>query len=123
MGGATGLGNDWPAIFAHLKAERRAVRRMPDWNRCEGLNTRLGAPSPDRVTADRYLRKKTRTMDPIALMAIDATKQALADSGLLDAPCCAKGSSWPTPISTWSTSAARRSTASWASRVSSTSNT
>lgn len=75
MGGATALGNDWPAIFAHLKAGRTAVRRMPDWNRYEGLNTRLGAPIPDRVTADRYRRKKTRTMGPVALMAIDATKR------------------------------------------------
>ena len=27
---------------------------MPDWERYDGLNTRLGAPVRDRSTADRY---------------------------------------------------------------------
>jgi 3-oxoacyl-[acyl-carrier-protein] synthase II len=82
MGGVTALGNDWPSIRAHLEAGRTAVRRMPDWDRYDGLNTRLAAPIADRTRSDRYPRKKTRTMGPVALMAVQATEQALADSGL-----------------------------------------
>ena len=62
MGGVTALGNDWQSIRPHLEAGRTAIRHMPDWQRYDGVNTRLAAPIPDRVTADRYPRKKTRTM-------------------------------------------------------------
>ena len=81
MGGVTALGNDWPSIRANFEAGRTAVRHMPEWDRYDGLNTRLAAPVVDRVTADRYPRKKTRTMGPVALMAVDATERVLADAG------------------------------------------
>lgn len=104
MGGVTALGLDWPTIRAHLDAGRTAVRRMPDWDRFDGLNTRLAAPIPDRISADRYPRKKARTMGPVALMAVQATEQALADAGLLGLPILqsgrtgvAYGSSFGTP--------------------------
>lgn len=104
MGGVTALGNDWPSIRAHLEAGLTAVRRMPDWDRYDGLNTRLAAPIADRTRPDRYPRKKTRTMGPVALMAVQATEQALADSGLLGLPLLkagavgvAYGSSFGTP--------------------------
>jgi hypothetical protein len=31
------------------EAGRTAIRRMPDWDRYDGLNTRLGAPVPGRI--------------------------------------------------------------------------
>ena len=83
MGGVTALGNDWPTIRAHLEAGQTAIRYMPEWERFDGLNTRLGAPIADRITAHSYPRKKTRTMGPVALMAVQATERALADAGLL----------------------------------------
>lgn len=104
MGGVTALGNDWLSIRAHLEARRTAIRRMPDWDRYDGLNTRLAAPIADRTRPDRYPRKKTRTMGPVALMAVQATEQALVDSGLLGQPSLkagavgvAYGSSFGTP--------------------------
>ncbi len=86
MGGVTALGNDWPTIRANLDAGRTGVRRMPEWDRYEGLHTRLAAPVADRTRSESYPRKKTRTMGPVALMAVQATEQALADAGLLDQP-------------------------------------
>jgi len=62
MGGVTALGNDWPTIRANLDAGRTGVRRMAEWDRYEGLHTRLAAPVADRTKADRYPRKKTRTI-------------------------------------------------------------
>ena len=91
MGGVTALGNDWPSIRANFEAGRTAVRHMPEWDRYDGLNTRLAAPVVDRVTADRYPRKKTRTMGPVALMAVDATERVLADAGLLGHPLLQSG--------------------------------
>ena len=37
MGGVTALGNDWPAIRAHLAAGRTGVRRMAEWDRFDGI--------------------------------------------------------------------------------------
>jgi 3-oxoacyl-[acyl-carrier-protein] synthase II len=86
MAGVTALGNDWPTISANLDAGRTAIRRMSEWDRYEGLHTRLAAPVRDRIKADRYPRKKTRTMGPVALMAVQASELALANAGLLDQP-------------------------------------
>jgi len=104
MGGMTALGNDWPSIRAQFEAGRTAIRRMSDWDRYQDLNTRLGAPIPDRAGADHYPRKKTRTMGPVALMAVRATEAALTDAGLLGDPVLqsgrtgvAYGSSFGTP--------------------------
>lgn len=84
MGGVTALGNDWPAIRAHLAAGRTGVRRMDDWDRFTCINTRLAAPVPGFTAPDHYPRKKTRTMGPVALMAVRASECALLDAGLLD---------------------------------------
>lgn len=91
MGGVTALGNDWPTIRANLDAGQTGVRRMSDWDRYEGLHTRLAAPVPAHAKADHYPRKKTRTMGPVALMAVQASEQALADAGLLDDPILRAG--------------------------------
>jgi len=84
LGGVTALGNDWPSIRAHLAAGRTGVRRMADWDRFNGINTRLAAPVPDFKAPEHYPRKKTRTMGPVALMAVRASECALTEAGLLD---------------------------------------
>jgi 3-oxoacyl-[acyl-carrier-protein] synthase II len=84
MGGVTALGNDWPTIRAHLAAGRTGVRRMQDWERFDGINTRLAAPVLDFKAPGHYPRKKTRTMGPVALMAVRASECALIEAGLLD---------------------------------------
>jgi 3-oxoacyl-[acyl-carrier-protein] synthase II len=83
MSGVTALGNDWPAIRVRLAEGRTGVRRMADWDRYKGLNTRLAAPVEGFDVEARYDRKKLRTMGPVARMAVYASEQALADAGLL----------------------------------------
>lgn len=90
MGGVTALGNDWPTIRANLAAGRTAIRRM-DWDRFEGINTRLGAPVPEFSGGAHWPRKKTRTMGPVARMAVYATEAALTDAGLLGDPVIRSG--------------------------------
>ena len=91
MGGSHGAGQ---RLADDPPASRGGTDRRPPHGRLgplHGLNTRLAAPVPDRVTADRYPRKKTRTMGPVALMAVDATERALDDAGLLGEPVLRSG--------------------------------
>jgi 3-oxoacyl-[acyl-carrier-protein] synthase II len=90
MGGVTALGNDWPTIRERLKRGGTAIRRM-EWERFEGINTRLAAPLPDFSVNKRWPRKKTRTMGPVAKMAVFATEAALSVAGLADDPVIRSG--------------------------------
>jgi len=91
MGGITALGQDWPAIRARMARGETAVRSMPEWDRFHGINTRLAAPVLDFEAGGRYPRKKTRTMGPVALMAVYSAERALTDAGLLEDPAVRSG--------------------------------
>jgi len=82
MGGVTALGKDWATIRSNMLAGQTAVRRIPEWDRFDGLNTRLAAPISGFDVSRRYDRKKLRTMGPVSRMAVYATEQALLDAGL-----------------------------------------
>ena len=84
MGGITALGEDWPVIRGHLEAGRTAVRQMSEWDRYDGLNTRLAAPLKGFDVSQRYERKKLRTMGPVSRMAVYASERALANAGLIN---------------------------------------
>ncbi|HEX9446504.1 MAG TPA: beta-ketoacyl synthase N-terminal-like domain-containing protein, partial [Dongiaceae bacterium] len=86
IGGITALGDNWPAIRARLERGETAIRYMQDWERYDGINTRLAAPIIGFSVTDRYPRKKTRTMGQVAGMAVYATERALGDAGLTDDP-------------------------------------
>jgi len=91
MGGVTALGEDWPTIRANFAAGRTGIRFMEDWNRYPEINTRLAAPVIGFSVADRYPRKKLRTMGRVSCMAVYATERALTDAGLLDSPLVQSG--------------------------------
>ncbi len=91
MGGVTALGNDWPTIRASLAAGKTGVKRMAEWDRYQGLNTRLAAPVEGFDVEERYERKKLRTMGPVSRMAVYASEQALADAGLIGDPSLTSG--------------------------------
>ncbi|MBR4797615.1 MAG: beta-ketoacyl-ACP synthase, partial [Spirochaetia bacterium] len=38
------LGNEWPEIFASLKQKKNKIKYMPEWEKFQGLNTRLACP-------------------------------------------------------------------------------
>jgi 3-oxoacyl-[acyl-carrier-protein] synthase II len=91
MGGVTALGENWPVIRSCIVRGRTVVRRMPEWDRYDGLNTRLAAPLEDFDVSRRYDRKRLRTMGPVARMAVYASELALTDSGLTGDPCITGG--------------------------------
>jgi 3-oxoacyl-[acyl-carrier-protein] synthase II len=83
MGGITALGNSWREIRAHMEVGDTAIRYMREWERFEGINTRLAAPVIGFSVDDLYPRKKLRTMGPVARMSVRATEMALQDAGIL----------------------------------------
>ncbi|WP_263768838.1 beta-ketoacyl-ACP synthase [Propionivibrio soli] len=91
MAGITALGDNWEAIEGNLQARRSGVRRMPEWDYFEMLNTRLGAPVDDFQTPAHYPRKMVRSMGRVSLMAVRASEMALGDAGLLDDPSIRDG--------------------------------
>ena len=91
LGGITALGNNWPEIRGHMARGETAIRRLPEWERFVGLNTRLAAPVIGFSVDDLYPRKKTRTMGVVARMAVRATEMSLEDAGLLGEPIVTGG--------------------------------
>lgn len=91
VGAISPLGHDWPAVHAHLRSLRNAVRRMDEWDGYEGLNTRLGVPAQPFTLPEHYNRKATRSMGRVALMGTRASELALADAGLLGDPLVGSG--------------------------------
>lgn len=91
MAGITALGERWDDIEANLRAGRNGVRRMPEWDYIEALNTRLGAPVDRFVTPAHYPRKMIRSMGRVSLMAVRASEMALADAGLQGDPAIRDG--------------------------------
>ena len=91
MGGVTALGNDWDAIRARLLSGRTGVVRMEEWERFEGVNTRLAAPVESFALPAHWPRKKTRTMGKVAQLAVYASERAIDQAGLLGDPCLTSG--------------------------------
>ncbi|HVJ32911.1 MAG TPA: beta-ketoacyl-ACP synthase [Terriglobia bacterium] len=91
IGGMTALGDSWPAIRACLERGETAIRYMPEWERYDGINTRLAAPITGFSATELYPRKKTRTMGRVAGLAVYATERALQGAGLLGDPIIVSG--------------------------------
>ncbi len=90
MGALTPIGNDWQTVSQNLKLLSTGIRHMTDWEKYQGLNTRLGAPV-NFERPEHYSRKQVRGMGRVAMMATYATELALKDAGLLDEPCLKTG--------------------------------
>ena len=91
MAGITALGDNWATIESRLRAGRNAVRRMPEWDYFDSLNTRLGAPVDDFQMPANYPRKMIRSMGRVSLLSVRASEMALIDAGLLDDPALRDG--------------------------------
>ncbi|WP_420538298.1 beta-ketoacyl-ACP synthase [Methylotuvimicrobium alcaliphilum] len=90
MAALTPIGNDWATVAVNLKAQNTGIRRMDDWDKYNGLNTRLGGPV-DFTRPAHYSRKQVRGMGRVAMLATYATELALQDAGLLNDPVLKSG--------------------------------
>ncbi len=91
MGGVTALGNDWNTIRSRLLSGKTGVKHMAEWERFEGVNTRLAAPVESFAMPDHWPRKKTRTMGKVAQLSVYASERALEQAGLLGDPALTSG--------------------------------
>jgi 3-oxoacyl-[acyl-carrier-protein] synthase II len=90
MGGITPLGHDWSQIESRLREGRNAVRKMPEWDFFDSLNSRLGCPVDDFKLPD-WPRKHLRSMGRVAQLAVAASERALRDAGLHGDPNISDG--------------------------------
>lgn len=84
MAGLSPIGLDWETISHNLKSMKTGIRYIEDWDKYQGLDTRLAAPIFDFEKPAHYTRKQTRSMGRVALMATRATELALEEAGLLN---------------------------------------
>ena len=91
MAGFSPIGNDWNEIRARLMARRSGIKYLPEWEKYNGLLTKLGGPVENFTLPAHYNRKNTRSMGRVSLMATRATELALIDAGLLGNPVVSGG--------------------------------
>ena len=81
MGVVSPFGNGVETAFARLGKYENCVKRLPELAGYRGLNTQLGCPSAFEKPAT-WNRKTTRTMGDVAMYALAATEEAVAQAGL-----------------------------------------
>jgi 3-oxoacyl-[acyl-carrier-protein] synthase II len=84
MYGISPIGSGWDEISQSLKAQKSGITRVDDWDRYEGLDTRLAGVVPTFEKPSHYSRKAVRSMGKVSLMATVCTEKALSDAGLLE---------------------------------------
>ncbi len=91
MAGFSPIGNDWEHIYAALLGKQSGIRYLADWDKYNGLLTRLGGPVTNFSLPAHYTRKNTRSMGRVSLLATRATELAMLDAGLLNDPVISGG--------------------------------
>jgi len=86
----TPIGNDWETVSKNLKAQTTGIQKMDGWDKYNGLNTRLAAPTIFS-RPEHYTRKQVRGMGRVAMMGTYASELALIDAGLIENPCLQNG--------------------------------
>jgi len=84
IAGFSPIGNDWETIHDNLQKKETGVRYIEDWDKYDGLNTRLGAPVVDFSMPSTYKRKNLRSMGRVAQLAVHSAERALQDAGLFE---------------------------------------
>ena len=84
MGGVSPLGNDVETSFARLKVFENCVQVLPELAEYKNLNAHIGCRTAFMRPAE-WTRKTTRTMGDVAMYALAATEQAVAQAGLEEA--------------------------------------
>lgn len=84
MAGVSPIGNSWNEIERSLHDGASGIVYMPDWERMDGLNTRLAGCVDGPEWPPEFTRKRTRTMGRLARMSVLVTQWALEQAGLQD---------------------------------------
>lgn len=76
------IGNSVEASIAALRAGMSGVRFMPAWDVIGDLKGRIGATVEGIDFKTHFDRRQRRTMGRVAMLAVHATQQAVAEAGL-----------------------------------------
>ena len=82
MGVMSSLGKTPDELFENMKKLKNCIKYMPEWERFDGMHTRLASPIDDFDKPEHYTRKDIRSMGRVAIMATYTTELALKDAGL-----------------------------------------
>ncbi len=91
MAGFSPIGNDWDTMRKRLVDKKSGIRYLPEWEKYNGLLTRLGGTVDNFELPAHYARKNTRSMGRVGLLATRASELALIDAGLLGDPVLGGG--------------------------------
>lgn len=91
MAATTPIGQTWAEVSARLESMQTGVVYMPDWEKYEGLHTRLAAPVTDFTLPPHYTRKVVRSMGRGSKMATRMSELALEEAGLIGHEVLASG--------------------------------
>lgn len=91
MAGLTPIGSDWAEVECALRSCTNGVMVMEDWDRYDGLNTRLAAPINNFELPEQYTRKVRRSMGRVSQLATRASELAVEDAGLIGDPVLTSG--------------------------------
>lgn len=93
LGVLSPIGNSLASSYDALTRGQSGVRFMPEWGQIADLQGRLGATVEGIDLKRHFDRKKRRTMGRVAMLAVQAAEQAVAEAGLdaahLGSPRCA----------------------------------
>lgn len=84
MGVISSLGKSPEELYDNLHKFENRIKYMADWDRFEGLHTRLASPIEDFEKPEHYNRKIIRSMGRVSIMSTYVTELALQDAGLLN---------------------------------------
>lgn len=87
----TPIGSNWKTVENNLRNKKSGISYMKDWEQYQGLHTRLAAPVTDFEIPEHYGRKQTRSMGPVAIMAVRSAELALEEANLLNNPILKDG--------------------------------
>ncbi|MBN3564427.1 beta-ketoacyl-ACP synthase [Aliamphritea spongicola] len=91
VAGFSPIGNSWEDIQQRLKQMETGICYVEDWNKYEGLNTRLAGVITDFEMPAHFKRKTLRSMGRVAQLAVLSAERALEDAGLRDAEVLTNG--------------------------------
>ncbi|MGL6259486.1 beta-ketoacyl-ACP synthase [Vibrio sp. WXL210] len=92
MAGVTSLGESLDSVWEKLRQYKNGVVTMDEWDKYDGLQTRLAAPIQSFELPKHYTRKRIRSMGRVSLLSTRASEYALENAGLLGEDVLTDGS-------------------------------
>ena len=85
------LGDNWLEVSQRLKMQDNCIRQMPEWDRYTDLTPRVASPVDNFALHPSFRAKAKRSMGRVAEMAVQASRGALVEAGLLEDPLLQSG--------------------------------